>query len=1112
MCDILQYLKKHLAVILSILFVVLIIINLTILLFTHIRFTDSAVKYKPDLSVHIHSDCVTTKVENKTDKTLSNITVHVKLPFGYRVVDGQEIVLIGELESDETESVELKFEHGLHTFTDDVREYNYNSIVCVLFITLAGLCCLAYKTKPKNWVRVILLLCLFAGTRYLFMSRNPFYVGLVSEKSKINALGSAKVEVGYTVKSDNDFIDINKNNIPDCIESCDMLTDTDGDGLSDYEELAFTGTNPFSKYSTTEAEDSVIDSDGDGLINSLEIMLGSNPLVVDTDGDGLSDYEEYNLHTCPYKKDTDGDKMSDSFEVEHNLNPCTYTLHASVVYSEVDEETGLKVSVGASGNGDALARFRMTPVKNDINLSEDVPGYIGQAYSFGWEPENDFAILESDYGYSSYYDNTGRYTQPELLYKEDDEDTIFFPVTSMNYVNHVQAKYTHSGDYGIVNPFAWIWWEEDRTQKIHEPKVVVHDESDVKNLYNYGTFDYKFRGNAHLTFEFDKGLWEKEGFEPCIYHYDEDTQILTEVDTVVTKNKASATVDHFSTYVLLDKGSREAIEEFECKPAGEYSGVEVLLLLDTSRSTHGLDRTNNRLSFIERFIDCGLDKYKDLLAVTNFTGSQAEKVVFTSDFDYVVQRAEGILTGEEEKYNSDYFKAVNDAIGLFNADNTKQKFIILITDGFKYSYDNVLQDTVNKAIDNQVVIHTIDIGDGYDSDDLEELAYGTGGGYNHIADMMAVSNVEYIGELAANINYDTEKDSNTDGISDYYTNLINSGMLTTGTGYNFKGNFKENSADYDGDTLLNGDEIEVVEEDGKVYLRVYSDPFNKDTDGDGVNDNRDFSPLRKGLIGGIVGRLHIVSSISKDPKFLDYGHSFLVYDSYVNDTWEDTKDFIYWGTDIWPPEYNTLNCTRGNVMTVKPGDCVTIGNFTGDNMGAVLTGSYMNLTGSEDGINMNVELVYREKYIATEDDVDTIQHKLENMKQRGEYDKKDDRTKMLEAVVPKKLASSSYYITERGRNQLFSFLKSHNYYNLYSNNCVNVATGGMNASLEGVYAAGFRNYDEDRHVAFIQTFGRSKERLVHYLMPEDLYDDLWEDRGENLRIALYNYLLKVGAS
>ena len=181
-------------------------------------------------------------------------------------------------------------------------------------------------------------------------------------------------------------------------------------------------------------------------------------------------------------------------------------------------------------------------------------------------------------------------------------------------------------------------------------------------------------------------------------------------------------------------------------------------------------------------------------------------------------------------------------------------------------------------------------------------------------------------------------------------------------------------------------------------------------------------------------------------------------------------------------------------------------------MGAVLTGSYMNLTGSEDGINMNVELVYREKYIATEDDVDTIQHKLENMKQRGEYDKKDDRTKMLEAVVPKKLASSSYYITERGRDQLFSFLKSHNYYNLYSNNCVNVATGGMNASLEGVYAAGFRNYDEDRHVAFIQTFGRSKERLVHYLMPEDLYDDLWEDRGENLRIALYNYLLKVGAS
>ena len=56
--------------------------------------------------------------------------------------------------------------------------------------------------------------------------------------------------------------------------------DTDGDGISDEDELAL-GTDP-----------SLADSDGDGLNDDEEVALGTDPLVQDSDGDGLTDGAE----------------------------------------------------------------------------------------------------------------------------------------------------------------------------------------------------------------------------------------------------------------------------------------------------------------------------------------------------------------------------------------------------------------------------------------------------------------------------------------------------------------------------------------------------------------------------------------------------------------------------------------------------------------------------------------------------------------------------------------------------------------------------------------------------------------------------------------------------
>lgn len=42
----------------------------------------------------------------------------------------------------------------------------------------------------------------------------------------------------------------------------------------------------------------------------------------DTDDDGLSDYEEHFIHkTNPLVADTDGDGINDGYELKYNLNP-----------------------------------------------------------------------------------------------------------------------------------------------------------------------------------------------------------------------------------------------------------------------------------------------------------------------------------------------------------------------------------------------------------------------------------------------------------------------------------------------------------------------------------------------------------------------------------------------------------------------------------------------------------------------------------------------------------------------------------------------------------------------------------------------------------------------
>ena len=102
------------------------------------------------------------------------------------------------------------------------------------------------------------------------------------------------------------------NDLERSLGTAPRTVDTDGDGLTDYEEVRLYGTNPL-----------LTDTDRDGLTDAEEVnQFHTNPNDADSDKDGLSDSDEIKkYHTNPLRADSDGDGVSDGDEIRRGTNP-----------------------------------------------------------------------------------------------------------------------------------------------------------------------------------------------------------------------------------------------------------------------------------------------------------------------------------------------------------------------------------------------------------------------------------------------------------------------------------------------------------------------------------------------------------------------------------------------------------------------------------------------------------------------------------------------------------------------------------------------------------------------------------------------------------------------
>jgi len=154
-----------------------------------------------------------------------------------------------------------------------------------------------------------------------------------------------------------------------------LKADTDGDGLNDGAEVLTYHTDPLK-----------VDTDGDGLNDGQEIMTNhTDPLKADSDGDGLNDGDEVmKYHTDPLKVDTDGGTVFDGQEITNGTNPLDPNDDVpkpKIQTIEVGKAIVLEGIVFATGKAtiedesEATLEQAFNVMKENLNLAVEIRGY-----------------------------------------------------------------------------------------------------------------------------------------------------------------------------------------------------------------------------------------------------------------------------------------------------------------------------------------------------------------------------------------------------------------------------------------------------------------------------------------------------------------------------------------------------------------------------------------------------------------------------------------------------------------------------------------------------------------------------------------------------------------
>lgn len=408
-------------------------------------------------------------------------------------------------------------------------------------------------------------------------------------------------------------------------------------------------------------------------------------------------------------------------------------------------------------------------------------------------------------------------------------------------------------------------------------------------------------GEAKITFTYDSNVYGRpsEIFQPRIYYVNEYTGALEELpNQEVSRGRVSVTVNHFSKYILLNKVEFDKVWEQDIKfPSVKGIGVDIVFALDNSASMTTNDSANLRYEVVNQFLG-KLGQY-DNAALLSFERQGHVLSQLTTDHGNFSSLMNGIVVDSGQDMHTSgtsSIAALRSAAAVFKG-NEKYKIIVLISDGRDSGiYDEKkTTEVIEEMVKAGIVVYTVGVGD-VDTTRLQQYADGTGGKYFYACtpeDLAAAS--KGFGESTEGKQEDLTLDSNKDGISDYYTQLILEGKLVFKNGSRELMNSKfPESADYDNDGLLNGEEIEIVVEkyvdydapgyvSEKIYMVKKSDMLYADSDEDdyldGYEVENNMDPLQPSIDARYVSEI-----FSDDNYFYEYKYDEWISSSFYQGT------------------------------------------------------------------------------------------------------------------------------------------------------------------------------------------------------------------------------------
>lgn len=523
------------------------------------------------------------------------------------------------------------------------------------------------------------------------------------------------------------------------------------------------------------------DDDEDGLPNFFEEAIHSDENNIDSDGDGLPDgYEIFTTLTDPTKADSDDNGILDG--------------------EEDNDQDGLS------------------------NLRE---------YELVIDPEDPDT------------DGDGLSDLSELMYSmnPNDKDSLDDGILDGERVFDIEQTGELS-DNQAMQPHLSLKLRGDQVDSFCMEKLPDNDPFFNEDIPGYMGNGYEFTVDgsieeALLSFEFSEEIEKDSAIQPCIYYWNEQTQLLEEVEGQFwEEDKLCAKLSHFSRYIVLSKNMYEE-GAFSCvveapKDVEQIKGTfDVAFVLDESGSIDSDDyylMKDQCVELMERLAD------KDRVSIFAYSTDVRKVTTFT---DLETAKREMKDMWQHEGLTASY-QAIYEAAMEFSTDSCDdmaKKIMILVTDGNDNWSKIGISVAIDKAVEQDIAIYTIGVGSSVDEDKLSSIAKQTGGEYFGIEEFAQLNDVF----KSMVFEYKLYRDSDGDGISDYHEKMIAEGKLCLGTGQPLQNYMQMDylCADSDGDGLLDGEEVTILEigNSGNYFCFLFSNPCVVDTDSDGVEDN-----------------------------------------------------------------------------------------------------------------------------------------------------------------------------------------------------------------------------------------------------------------------------------